>query len=62
MKEGPKTKEIIDLAKEMLMGPEFIEQKGVHSIVDLGARVGRKSLQEERLNHDLLHIFLNLVP
>lgn len=39
----PKTKEVIENAKEILEDPKFMEQKGVRSIVDQEARVGHKS-------------------
>ncbi|WP_010170167.1 IS1182-like element ISBch1 family transposase [Bacillus coahuilensis] len=39
----PKTKEVIENAKAILNDPKFIQQKGVRSIVDQEARVGRKS-------------------
>lgn len=39
----PKTKEVLENAKEILQDPKFIEQKGVRSIVDQDARVGHKS-------------------
>ena len=39
----PKTKELLENAKEILKDPKFIEQKGVRSIVDQEARVGHKS-------------------
>lgn len=38
-----KTKEIIEKAKEILNDPKFINQKGVRSLIDEDARVGRKS-------------------
>jgi transposase len=43
---NPKTKAILDNAKEILKDPKFIEQKGVRSIVDQDARVGHKSKTE----------------
>ena len=39
----PKTKQVLESAKEILQDPKFIEQKGVRSIVDQDARVGHKS-------------------
>lgn len=42
----PKTKEILENAKEIINDPKFIEQKGVRSIVDQEARVGHKSKTE----------------
>ena len=42
----PKTKDLIENAKEILKDPKFIEQKGVRSIVDQDARVGHKSKTE----------------
>jgi transposase len=42
----PKTKSLIENAKEILKDPKFIEQKGVRSIVDQDARVGHKSKTE----------------
>ncbi|WNF22720.1 IS1182 family transposase [Mesobacillus jeotgali] len=39
----PKTKRLLENAKEILQDPKFIEQKGVRSIVDQDARVGHKS-------------------
>ena len=46
----PKTKELIENAKEILNDPKFIEQKGVRSIVDQDARVGHKSKTEHSLD------------
>lgn len=43
IENSPKTKEIIENAKEILKDPKFIEQRGVRSIVDQEARVGHKS-------------------
>ena len=43
LENHPKTKELIENAKEILKDPKFIEQKGVRSIVDQDARVGHKS-------------------
>lgn len=37
------TEEIIDKAKEILNDPKFLNQKGIRSLVDEDARVGRKS-------------------
>lgn len=39
----PKTKKVLENAKEILLDPKFMEQKGVRSIVDQEARVGHKS-------------------
>lgn len=39
----PKTFELLENAKEILMDPKFIEQRGIRSIVDQEARVGHKS-------------------
>ena len=39
----PQTSEAIQQAKEILEDPKFIAQKGIRSLVDLDARVGRKS-------------------
>lgn len=38
-----KTEEIINKAKEILNDPKFLNQKGIRSLVDEDARVGRKS-------------------
>jgi len=38
-----KTKEKIEKAKEITKDPKFINQKGVRSMIDEDARVGRKS-------------------
>ena len=43
IEQNPKTKKVLENAKEILADPKFIEQKGVRSIVDLDARVGYKS-------------------
>jgi transposase len=43
MEKSPKTRELLENAKEILMDPKFMEQKGVRSIVDQEARVGHKS-------------------
>lgn len=43
IENNPKTKEVIENAKEILKDPKFIEQKGIRSIVDQDARVGHKS-------------------
>lgn len=43
IENSPKTKEVLDNAKEILEDPKFLEQKGVRSIVDQDARVGHKS-------------------
>jgi hypothetical protein len=39
----PKTKNLLENAKEILNDPKFLEQKGVRSIVDQDARVSHKS-------------------
>lgn len=41
--EDSKTKEIINKANKILSDPKFMNQKGVRSLVDEDARVGRKS-------------------
>lgn len=41
--QKPKTKEVIEKAKEILDDPKFINQKGIRSLIDEDARVGRKS-------------------
>jgi transposase len=41
--ELPQTKALVDNAKEIINDPKFMEQKGVHSLVDQEARVGHKS-------------------
>ena len=46
IEQHPKTKDLIENAKEILKDPKFIEQKGVRSIVDQDARVGHKSKTE----------------
>ena len=46
LEHHPKTKDLIENAKEILKDPKFIEQKGVRSIVDQDARVGHKSKTE----------------
>uniref|UniRef100_UPI0005520211 transposase n=1 Tax=Halalkalibacter wakoensis TaxID=127891 RepID=UPI0005520211 len=43
VEKNPKTKATIDLAREILKDPKFMESKGVRSIVDQEARVGHKS-------------------
>jgi transposase len=43
LSDDTKTKELLENAKEILDDPKFLEQKGVRSIVDQDARVGRKS-------------------
>lgn len=40
---APKTNRVLENAKEILLDPKFMEQKGVRSIVDQEARVGHKS-------------------
>jgi transposase len=42
-----KTAEIIQKAKEILDDPKFINQKGIRSIIDEDARVGRKSKTQD---------------
>lgn len=44
--ESDKTKKVINNAKEILEDPKFIVQRGCRSIVDVDARVGRKSKEE----------------
>lgn len=39
----PKTKDLLDNARNVLADPKFMEQKGVRSLVDQDARVGHKS-------------------
>lgn len=41
--ESSKTQEVIEKAKELLKDPKFMKQKGVRSLIDEDARVGRKS-------------------
>lgn len=41
--KNSKTEEIINKAKEILNDPKFLNQKGIRSLVDEDARVGRKS-------------------
>ncbi|MDF2884014.1 MAG: family transposase [Clostridiaceae bacterium] len=41
--KNSKTEEIINKAKEILNDPKFLNQKGIRSLVDKDARVGRKS-------------------
>jgi len=43
---APKTAQIIDEAKQIINSPNFIEQKGIRSLVDKDARVGYKSKTE----------------
>ena len=43
LENSPKTKGILNNAREILKDPKFLEQKGVRSIVDQDARVGHKS-------------------
>ena len=43
LENSPKTKKVLENAKEILSDPKFMEQKGVRSIVDQDARVGHKS-------------------
>ncbi|KGP91094.1 transposase [Pontibacillus chungwhensis BH030062] len=43
LKNHPKTKSVIENAKEILEDPKFLQSKGVRSIVDQEARVGHKS-------------------
>jgi transposase len=42
-----KTDEIIEKAKEILADPKFINQKGIRSLIDEDARVGRKSKTQD---------------
>src|SRR5699024_1574755 len=39
----PKTKAVIDNARDIMNHPKFMKQKAVRSLVDQDARVGRKS-------------------
>lgn len=41
--KNSETKEIINKAKEILNDPKFLNQKGIRSLIDEDARVGRKS-------------------
>ncbi|WP_106496419.1 IS1182 family transposase [Lentibacillus sp. Marseille-P4043] len=43
VESAPETKEVLNMAKEILKDPKFLEQKGVRSLVDQDARVGHKS-------------------
>lgn len=43
IEDHPQTTAALDNAKEILNDPKFMEQKGVHSLVDQEARVGHKS-------------------
>ena len=45
--ESIKTKETIEKAREIIEDPKFLNQKGVRSIIDEDARVGRKSKNQE---------------
>ena len=45
--ETTDTKKAIDKAREILSDPKFINQKGVRSLVDEDARVGRKSKSKD---------------
>ena len=45
--ESIKTKESIEKAREIIEDPKFLNQKGVRSIIDEDARVGRKSKNQE---------------
>lgn len=45
--DAPKTMQLIDKAKKILDDPKFINQKGVRSLIDEDARVGRKSKQSD---------------
>ncbi|MBM7573742.1 IS1182 family transposase [Aquibacillus albus] len=64
----PKTKEMIELAREILNDAKFLESKGVRSIVDLDARVGHKTKTknfygyktEYTMIHDLLITAVNV--
>ena len=42
----PETKAAIKKAREVLESPQFIQQKGIRSLIDEDARVGRKSKKE----------------
>jgi len=44
---NPETKEIINKAKEILNDPKFLNQKGIRSLIDEDARVGRKSHKQD---------------
>ena len=46
IKENSGIKSAIDKAERILQSPKFIEQKGIRSLVDEDARVGRKSKKE----------------
>ncbi len=43
IEKAPKTMKVLENAKEILMDPKFMEQKGVRSIVVQVARVGHRS-------------------
>jgi len=45
--ESKKTNEVIKKAKEIINDPKFINQKGVRSLIDEDARVGRKSKTQD---------------
>ena len=47
--ENIKTQEIIKKAKNILKDPKFMKQKGVRSLIDEDARVGRKSKTQSLL-------------
>lgn len=42
-----KTAEVIKQAKDILNDPKFINQKGIRSLIDVDARVGRKSKTQD---------------
>ena len=44
---GKETAKVIDKAKEILNDPKFINQKGIRSLIDEDARVGRKSKTQD---------------
>lgn len=46
-KASDKTQQSINKAKEILADPKFINQKGIRSLVDEDARVGRKSKTQD---------------
>jgi hypothetical protein len=50
-----KTKEIIEEAKEIVSDPKFMKQKGVRSLVDKDARVGRKSKNQSFFGYKYEH-------
>jgi transposase len=56
IEKAPKTKKVLDNAKEILMDPKFIEQKGVRSIVDQEARVGHKSKTQHFFGYKMEYV------